>query len=145
MILNLCNVCINYKEVNMNELTLKKEQITNFTPYIRVKWTRNPSLLMTAQPFEHLYKIPITESLLKQAIDKQLKNVCHLYKQHQLHYYAEKFNLENSMDNYDELVRIIESKLKDSIDIGWAIGNGFTYHKSFYERYAFNRLCKQIA
>lgn len=129
----------------MNELTLKKEQITNFTPYIRVKWTRNPSLLMTAQPFEHLYKIPITESLLKQAIDKQLKNVCHLYKQHQLHYYAEKFNLENSMDNYDELVRIIESKLKDGIDISWSIGNGFTYHKSFYERYAFNRLCKQIA
>lgn len=129
----------------MNELKLKKEQINNFTPYIRVKWTRNSSLLMTAQPFGHLYKIPVTENILKPAIHKQMKNVCDLYKQHQLHYHAEQFNLENSMDNYDELVRIIESKLKDGIDVGWAIGNGFTYHKSFDERYAFNRLCKQIA
>jgi len=123
---------------------VNKHYIKNFTPHIRVKWTRCPSLLMTAQGAQHLYEIDISDALLKLPIDKQLEEVCHLYKRHQLDCYAETFNLKSSMENYAELVSIIESKLKEGIDIGWSIGNGFTYYKAFNESYQFNRSCKKI-
>nr|MBL0710333.1 hypothetical protein [Colwellia sp.] len=130
--------------VNERYLYVNKKAIANFTPYIRVIWTRRPSPLIAAQPFPHLYKIAVTESLLKLPIKEQLRQVCNLYKQHQLQHYACKFNLTNSKDSYLELVSIIESKIKNDIDIGWSIGNGFIYHKTVNESYEFNRLCKEV-
>ena len=129
------------KIINKQMDIINKDKIKNFTPHIRVKWTRYPHLLMmTEQCANHLYEIEVPESLLKLPIEQQLEEACHLYKLHQLDFYAEKFNFKN----YTELVSIIDSLLKEGLDIVWSVSDGFTYHKAFNECYQFNRLCKQI-
>ena len=39
------------------------------------------------------------------------------------------------MQSNTELVRIIDSKLKQSVGIGWSIGNSFTYYLSLITNY----------
>lgn len=111
------------KIINKQMDIINKDKIKNFTPHIRVKWTRYPLLLMMAeQCLDHLYEIEVPESLLNLPIEQQLEEVCHLYKLHQLDFYAEKFNFKN----YTELVSIIDSISKKGLDIVWSVSDGFT-------------------
>lgn len=124
---------------------VNKESIARFKPSIRVTWSRKPNLLMTAQPYKHLYEINLPDSILTQAIKEQVPQVIAIYQRHQLQYFGEQFQVANALQNYSELVGKIEQQLAQGEDISWAVGAGFCYRKSFNENFYFDRKCEKIA
>jgi hypothetical protein len=129
------------KIINKQMDIIEQDKIKSFTPRIWIKWKKYPLLLMMDdRGLNDIYEIKIPESLLNLPIKQQLKEVFHLYKQHQLEFYADKFNFEN----YTELVCITDSILKKGLYKVWPVNDGFTYHKAFNESYQFSRLGEQI-
>jgi len=133
---------------SMNEIINKqmdlilKGKIKNFIPRIWIKWNKEYPLLlmMDERNLNDIYGIEVPKSLFNLPIKQQLQEVFHLYKQHQLDFYADKFDFKN----YTELLSITDSILKQDLYKVWPVNNGFTYHKAFDESYQFNRLGEQI-
>ena len=96
--------------------------------------------MMDERNLNDIYGIEVPKSLFNLPIKQQLQEVFHLYKQHQLDFYADKFDFKN----YTELLSITDSILKQDLYKVWPVNNGFTYHKAFDESYQFNRLGEQI-
>jgi hypothetical protein len=129
------------KIINKHLDLITKNKIKNFTPRIWIKWKKYPLLLMMDdRDLNHIYEIEVPDRLFNLPIKQQLEEVFHLYKQHQLDFYADKFNFKN----YTELVSITDSILKKGLYKVWPVNDGFTYHKAFNESYQFNRLGEQI-
>ena len=128
--------------INKQMDLIMKDKIKNFTPRIWIKWKKEDPLLlmMDGRDLNDIYEIEVPESLLNLPIKQQFKEVFHLYKQHQLDFYADKFDFKN----YAELVSITDSIFKKGLYKVWPVNDGFTYHKAFNESYQFDRLGEQI-
>jgi len=128
--------------INKQMDLILKDKIKNFIPRIWIKWNKEYPLLlmMDERNLNDIYGIEVPKSLFNLPIKQQLQEVFHLYKQHQLDFYADKFDFKN----YTELLSITDSILKQDLYKVWPVNNGFTYHKAFDESYQFNRLGEQI-
>ncbi|MGB5446611.1 MAG: hypothetical protein WBM99_14035 [Psychromonas sp.] len=128
--------------INKHRDLIIKEKIKNFTPRIWIKWKKEDplQLMMDDRGLNDIYEIKVPESLLNLPIKQQLQEVFHLYKQHQLDFYADKFDFKN----YTELLSITDPILKEGLYNVWSVNDGFIYHKAFNESYEFNRLGEQI-
>lgn len=137
------NIPINIlDEVVNKQLSLmpKVVKAKKFTPYIQITWLKGPSLLMGESQLSHLYRIEIPKDLSKPTFDQ----VCDLYKQHQLNKFAEILNVPDTLDCYPQYVEAVEKSIKDEIYVSYALGNGFTYHKSRKGNFSFNLHCELI-
>ena len=118
----------------------KEAKVLDFVPYIQITWLKGPSLLMGESQLSHLYRIEIPKDLSKPTFDQ----VCDLYKQHQLNKFAEILNVPKTLGHYPQFVEAIEKSIKDEVYVSYALGNGFTYHKSRKGNYSFNLHCELI-
>ena len=130
------------KIINKQMDIINKDNVKTFTPCIRIKWEKEYPLLlmMDDRDLNDIYEITIPDSLLNLPFKQQLEEVFHLYKQHQLDFYADKFDFQN----YAELVSITDSILKKDLYKVYPVNDGFTYDKAFNESYEFNRLGEKI-
>lgn len=127
--------------INKQMDLILKEKIKNFIPRIWIQWKKYPILLMMDERnLNDIYEIEVPKSFFNLPIQQQFQEVFHLYKQHQLDFYADKFDFKN----YTELLSITDSILKQDLYKVWPVNDGFTYHKAFDESYQFNRLGEQI-
>ena len=135
------NIPINIlDEVVNKQLSImpKVVKVEKFIPFIQVAWLKGPSLLMNESQLSHLYRIEIPSNLLKPTFDQ----VCDLYKQHQLKKFAQILNVPDTLDCYPQFVKAVEKSIKDEVYVSYALGNGFTYHKSRKGSFSFNLHCE---
>jgi len=128
--------------INEQQALIHQDKINKFTPYIRIKWKNdNPLLFMLdEQGLPDIYQIAIPLSFLNLSFKQQVNEAFELYKQHQLDFYADKFDFKN----YTELLSITDSILKQGSDKAWPVNEGYIYHKGFDESFQFNRLGEQV-